>query len=336
MLFLMMLVQVLRKFRIKFDAPVWVHCFSRCRDFCNIIFQAADGALQPSQVLALFKHTYARLVRPRADVARAKLYDRKIKMGSGPDALRKYEVAFRATVRHIPDMSQADVLENFRRGLTPDLATACLMDSSGRPFTDFKSMLDFAYGLERIKQAQAQAASQQQRMQAAGGPQLHSAVALSHHPAAPSLKFNNAKHLRPRAPKFKRQGNNSGRGRNNAGPSNTNHNSGAGPSSSRGYERKRRNSDENRPDDRRVSFAPRNYNNNRGNNRSERPPPPPPTASFAVLKQQSYHFASHPDYNRYLQWGEFYDLTGNGEKTRCFNCLQYGHISKACPNARRR
>ena len=125
MLFLAELMAVLDTYHIKFDAACWSYCFTRLDNFRQTLFVSIGlQYLSAAKVLTLFKQHYLQQVRPTSEVARDRLHNSVIRMGDGPMALRTYETAFREQLRFCPDMSQADVIRFFRKGLTPELQVA--------------------------------------------------------------------------------------------------------------------------------------------------------------------------------------------------------------------
>jgi hypothetical protein len=184
-------------------------------------------------------------------------------------------------------------------------------------------------------------------MQASGGPRAHT---IAHHPAAPSIKFkrqgsphssthnkfNRGKHAQnsdhrahPSSSGGNYQGRRDDRDKRERPPS-------SGGRSDQGN-RERRPFGNGRPN---PNLNPNpNYGNNSNpynsgghDNRSSRPPAPNPRASFAELAQPSYHKSYHPLYNgRALTWQEFYNLTNDGTKVACLNCLTTEHTPTQCP-----
>ena len=74
-------------------------------------------------------------IRPRAELAREKLHQNKIRMSKeGSEGLLPYIGIFRDVVRDVPDVSPGDQVAWFQRGLSPTLQVECITDYKGSKF----------------------------------------------------------------------------------------------------------------------------------------------------------------------------------------------------------
>lgn len=265
-----------------------------CKRFLWARFPEGEDSLAPlpSQIMADLFRELGQQVRSTAVEARERLFAGKVVMGSGPDALQAYELAFKQTMALIPDMSEADQLVLFKRGLSKELYAACQMDTQGKEFTDVASLLRYAHGLTRVAQARQQATGYQPAAAAASAPAA----------AGPSRGRGRSR-SRGRGRSHSHSSGGSGRGGAQAayagrGRSGKRQAGGYPPSGS--YQQQRqRHGDEAGP--------------------SGSGPPPPPHLSPIWRDGRQL---SHEELDRYKR---------EAGGMICYNCWQAGHRSRECP-----